>query len=1706
MNESNQSIRSGRLVRRWLLLLLCILVCMTAAAPVTAASKGTVSSVSVTNVTNGKLSLSKGKSFTLKVSVKGKGTFSKAVKYKSSNAKVVSVTGKGVLKALKKGTANITVTSSADSKKKAVVKVTVTIPVTKVTLNKTKATIAKGKTLQLTATVAPTTASNKKVTWKSSNTAVATVTAAGKVTAKKAGKATITATAKDGSKKRAACAVTVTTPVTSVTLNKKTLLLDKNEQAQLTATVKPSNATNKKVTFSSSNAKIVSVDTDGKIKGLKNGSAKITVTTADGKKTATCTVTVKTSVKSVALTVPESIQTGASAEATAKATPSDAHGVAFTYQGDKPAVATVSEDGTIQAISNGVVNVTVTATDSRGNKVTDSAEINVFTPVESVSLEEHSICLNKGEEKKLTPIVVPVTASNKKVSFSSSSPEVASVDENGLVKALSNGKATITVTTQDGEKEADCEVEVRIPVSTISLSVPDRITVGSEAQANASYAPEDAEGVSVIFQGDNREVAEVSEDGKVSAISNGIVKVMATATDRYGNMAYDEKDVTVWTPVSEVRLSESDLVLYEEEEKQLIVTVLPEEASQKRVSFTSSDESIVKVTDSGLVKAVAEGEAFVTVLSEDGEHRVSCTITVKKIQASAAVSTQAELEAALQNETLQQLTIQTVEAVSLTVPEGNYGQVSLIVNAPNGLIENYGRFKNIVLSSIGKPGFVEHAVGNDVIYKAEDGRIVTEPGAAITSLTVEQGAAAIDLVNNGDIANLMIAVAADVSISGENESRLNMIAAESARDAAIHTAITLKVEAQAVISLDLRAGSENTMVNIDTQEHAPVLTGIGEVPVLTRDTGVTESILADNVQPDPTRTIRISGTVQNTAQAAIDGASVYFIPYDSHIDDESIAARTGEALAAAVSDGDGKFLSDEIPIGNYYAYVAAEGYQPVCRKLSANSTYEDVYPFGSITMLGENETETGSISGTLTDARTNAPVPAGITVRLRAGADNKSGSFLDFALTDEGGAYSFEELPAGQYTVQVLDLRNEESGFYLTDYATLTVGGGMTADGGFAIRFSASDAGNQVTFTLTWGSEESGASEDLDSHLVGPSSEGGQFHTWYSSKEDYSYGEDGSYERYVFLDYDDTSYEGPENTTIEKSVNGVYHFYVHDYSNMSTPDSSQLSLSSAVVTVHSSEGTLGSFNVPNETGNLWHVCDYNSRTGKITAVNKVYQYIGDPSDIGVDLVEKYRGLLSEYLEKAQSLKHLANEETLSMLTQAEQTLARSNDADELMQAYINVRSFVNNAEDPDEEAFRFDDIYAYDEEDEAISIDWNYMDEMDDNGNVVRSYLDIIVESVTMPARLVFYPCYYNASCSEMEASDIDGYDGKVTITYYGMEKVWYIRYSESEEICRIGDVHAEDEDGNDVIDYWETDTSWIYDSDLDDYVMIHYLEINASKPMDSVNLTLSPLYDGVTVGEIIDSDISDTYIYYDKKVTLSKGAASRTYYIVWDVPDYEDEEADYSALEAPESEAVPAEEVGDPAAEAADKKSEDAVIEKPAADDAADAEADNASGDSTQAEPAPAAEDDAAPDATDASVDKGEPCEPDREKADTDANADAEAADVDDDAAGDENDPEEPATENADAEAADRDDEEAAEDPVSTETDAEEADPERRETVEEPERQKTDSETADSVPSGQDDTSEETAEQEEAAEAADSTSDEAVDASIPQDSRQTGF
>jgi len=509
-----------------------------------------------------------------------------------------------------------------------IVKFQYVVAATGVTVDPTSSAMYVGDTLKLTATVAPTNASNKRISWSSDKIGVATVDTNGKVTAKGNGTAVITATTLDGNM-TATCTITVTTlvviPVTSVAVTPSNLSLGIGSTSTLTATVLPVNATNKKVTWTSSNSNIASVDANGVVTAKAKGIIIITATTVDGKKKSTSVVTVTAPVVSVSL-APNSLILGVGASSVLKATvlPTNANNPKVTWASSNTSIATVDANGKVIAKAKGSAIITVASVD--GNK-TAICNVTVITPITSVTIAPKTLSLAIGNSSSLTASVLPAIAENKTVTWTSNNSKIASVDANGLVTAIAKGSATITATSADGKKKAICIVTVTAPVISVSLTPNSLILgVGASSVLKATVLPTNANNQKITWASSNTSIATVDINGKVIAKAKGSATITATSVD--GNKTAT-CTVIVITPITSVTITPKTLTLNVGGTSSLTVTVLPVIAENKTVTWTSSNINIVTVDANGLVTAKARGVVIITATSADGKKKATCIVTVK---------------------------------------------------------------------------------------------------------------------------------------------------------------------------------------------------------------------------------------------------------------------------------------------------------------------------------------------------------------------------------------------------------------------------------------------------------------------------------------------------------------------------------------------------------------------------------------------------------------------------------------------------------------------------------------------------------------------------------------------------------------------------------------------------------------------------------------------------------------------------------------------------------------------------------------------------------------------------------------------------------------------------------------------------------------------------------------------------------------------
>ena len=578
------------------------------------------------------------KSVTLEAIVLPESANDKSVKWTSSNKQVATVDQNGKVTGVGTGMTTITATTNVGglkatcivnvTKKKEVQSVTITSggdPITKKTLyiNDNPKTVFEY-------TVSPTNATFKDVVWSSTNPKVVSVDQLGNIKGLAEGVATIKCTSEDNPYAVASCTVYVKVKVTGVEISKSELSVVETKSKTLSADIFPVGASNQNLTWSSSDESIVKVDKNGKVTGVKAGTAYITVKAGNGRFSDTCKVTVrriiyrqKVKLNKTTLTLND----GKTYELTATVLPENATSKSVTWSSSNTKVVKVDSEGEVTAVDPGTAYIYCKAKDSG---ITAKCKVTVkAVKATSISFSSASTTVEYSKTKTLKPTFKPSNTTDKSLTWTSSNPKVVSVDKNGKIKGLQAGKsAVITATTKTGKLTAKITVKVNpVSVSSISLNrTSQNLSKGGTFTLTATIKPSNATNKTLTWISSDPSVAKVDKNGKVTALKNGT----ATITCKSANGKTAKCTVTVRKiSVSDIQLDKRSVLVDVGASFNIIATITPGNATNKTVKWTTSDSSVAKVSSSGKVTAVAVGVCQITATTADGGHTAVCMITVK---------------------------------------------------------------------------------------------------------------------------------------------------------------------------------------------------------------------------------------------------------------------------------------------------------------------------------------------------------------------------------------------------------------------------------------------------------------------------------------------------------------------------------------------------------------------------------------------------------------------------------------------------------------------------------------------------------------------------------------------------------------------------------------------------------------------------------------------------------------------------------------------------------------------------------------------------------------------------------------------------------------------------------------------------------------------------------------------------------------------
>lgn len=294
-----------------------------------------------------------------------------------------------------------------------------------------------------------------------------------------------------------------------------------------------------------------------------------------------------------------------------------------SWQSSNDAIVKVDKSGNVTAVSAGKAQIIA----ETSNGLSDTCDVTVYDHTTGVTMDKTAE-ININEQLQLTAHTLPLETSDGLVTWSCSNNDIATVTENGIITGVKKGSCTVTATSVDGNYTASCQVKVLQPITDVQLERHDAtINVGNIIQINARILPDNADNKDVVWTSSNEDVATVSKDGIITGKGAGTAVITVTSAENED--VKDECEVTVLQPVTGIILDYSELVLTNiGETAHLQAMVLPEDASNKEVRWSSSKENVCTVSNNGTIIALDNGISVVTATTVDGGFVAVCTVTV----------------------------------------------------------------------------------------------------------------------------------------------------------------------------------------------------------------------------------------------------------------------------------------------------------------------------------------------------------------------------------------------------------------------------------------------------------------------------------------------------------------------------------------------------------------------------------------------------------------------------------------------------------------------------------------------------------------------------------------------------------------------------------------------------------------------------------------------------------------------------------------------------------------------------------------------------------------------------------------------------------------------------------------------------------------------------------------------------------------------
>lgn len=305
--------------------------------------------------------------------------------------------------------------------------------------------------------------------------------------------------------------------------------------------------------------------------------------------------------------------------------PSHLEAPPFFWKTSDSEVISIDNNGLAKALSLGEATITV---HNAEHSLQSSCRITVkATQASEITLDKVNLALIIDEEYELKYELHPQGTTYKEVTWTSANTDIATVNSNGKVKAIGVGTTTITIFNHDKTVNASCTVNVGpIEATEITLNMDNvELFVGDFTDLKYSIKPEKTTNKEVKWSSANSDIATVNAVGKVEAVGVGETTITVKANDK----TFDTCKIKV-NPIraTKITLNVSALTMNMNETNTLSVNFTPTNTTNKKIIWTSTDESIASVSDTGMITAIKEGTIIIRAKSEDGSLTAYCTVKV----------------------------------------------------------------------------------------------------------------------------------------------------------------------------------------------------------------------------------------------------------------------------------------------------------------------------------------------------------------------------------------------------------------------------------------------------------------------------------------------------------------------------------------------------------------------------------------------------------------------------------------------------------------------------------------------------------------------------------------------------------------------------------------------------------------------------------------------------------------------------------------------------------------------------------------------------------------------------------------------------------------------------------------------------------------------------------------------------------------------